>query len=179
MFLLSCRTRLRATDNNDNSDTKQEDTIVEEAWMSFDKSEQVSYVDLSNYGRLKLPGQWKYSDSQPPRYFSYENSENLLLRLDMGLLDTMKFYSKGMIKAELLTNLYEQGITLWRQKNGEIHRIEQNEDNTIAKLTIDPTKQIFFLSGIKENKTMTLYLAPKTPDDLKSVDLLRQIFRMW
>lgn len=176
-ILQGCRIPQTANFNN-NSDTKP-GILVEESWMDYDKGEQVSYVDLYKYGRLKLPGQWKHSNSQPPRYFSYENSENHLLTLDMGLLDTMTFYSKEIAEAELLKKLYEQGIALWRQKDGQIKTIEENIDNTISKLTIDPTRQIFFLCGVKDNKSMTLYLVPKTPDDLKSVDLLRQVFSMW
>ena len=176
-FLLSCETRSHQLDRN------AEIPIVEEAWMNFDTVDQVSYVDLYQYGRLKLPGRWKYSDGQPPRFFGYENSENHLLRLDRGLLDTMSFYSKGMTKGEILTKLYEQGIqgiSILREKEGgRILSIEENQDNMISKFTIDSTKQIFFLCGVKDSKTMTLYLVPKISDDLKSVDLLKTVYREW
>ncbi len=180
-FLISCGTRNpQASHYSDNSDTKTDIPKAEEAWMNFDNNEQVSYVDLHQYGRLKLPGRWTYSDSQFPRYSSYKNSENHLLRLDMGLLDTMIFYSKGMAETELLTKLYAQGTKLWKEKEtGQIQTIETNQDNIIAKLTIDPTKQIFFLCGIKDNRTMTLYLVPKTPNDLNDIGLLKNVFTKW
>jgi len=180
-FLLSCGTRNNQTASDTNKlDSKTERPIVEEAWMNYDTVDQVSYVDLYQYGRLKLPGRWKYSDGQPPRFFDYENSENQLLRLDRGLLDTMSFYSKRMTKAEILTKLYEQGTAIWRAKEGgQILTIEENQDNMISKLTIDPTNQMYLLCGIKDNKTMTLYLVPKVPDDLKSVDLLKKIYIEW
>jgi hypothetical protein len=180
-LLLSCRTRNNQTASDTNKlDSKTERPIVEEAWMNYDTVDQVSYVDLYQYGRLKLPGRWKYSDGQPPRFFDYENSENHILRLDRGLLDTMSFYSKGMTKAEILTKLYKQGTSIWREKEGgQILVIENNEDNLISKLTIDPTKQIFLLCGVKGNKTMTLYLVPKMSDELKSLDLLKMVYREW
>jgi hypothetical protein len=180
-LLLGCGTRNNQTASDTNKlDSKTERPIVEEAWMNYDTVDQVSYVDLYQYGRLKLPGRWKYSDGQPPRFFDYENSENQLLRLDRGLLDTMSFYSKGMTKAEILTKLYEQGTSIWKEKEGgQILVIENNEDNLISKLIIEPTKQIFLLCGVKTNKTMTLYLVPKNPDDIKNPDLLRKIFKEW
>jgi hypothetical protein len=178
-FLLTgCRTQPRGIDYSNNSDTT-EMLVVEEAWMEYDKSEQVSYVDLFNYGRLKLPGLWKYSDSRFPRYSSYENPEYHLLTLDMGQLDTMTFYAKEMTKAELLAKLYEQGMKSWVKADQKIQTIEQNPDNTISKLVVDATKQIFILSGVKDNKAITLYLVPKQPDEVKNVDLLRKIFMMW
>lgn len=163
------------------ADSEIEFAIAIEPWMDFDSLKESSFHEIEKFGRLTIPGKWKRSDrgSQGPRYFSYENSENYRLTFDIGLLDTMNFYSKDMAKAELLTALYEQGIMVWQQKNGQFKVIEQNQDNTISKLVIEPTKQIFFLCGIKDNKAMTLYLAPKTPDDLKSVDLLKQIFGIW
>jgi hypothetical protein len=179
IFLLGCKTTPQTRAYDKNAGTEQDVAVAEEAWMGFDKSEQVSYVDLYKYGRVKFPGRWKHSTSQPPRYFSYKNSEYHLLTLDIGRLDTMDFYSKGIDKTQLLNNLYEQGTTLWRQRDGQIRMIEENQDYTTAKMTIDSTKQIFYLCGLKGVKTMGLYLVPKSPDDEKNVDLLKQIFKMW
>jgi len=180
-FLFSCGTsNHRTATNTNNLDNKSERPFVEEAWMNYDTADHVSYVDLYQYGRLKIPGQWKHSDNQPPRFFSFENNENHLLKLDRGLLDTMNFYTSGITQTETLIKLYEQGITLWREKkDGHILSIEENQDNMISKLTIDPTNQMYLLCGIKDNKTMTLYLVPKVPDDLKSVDLLKKIYIEW
>ena len=186
LLLLSCGTKKTQTsDYTENLDTSSDTVQIEvpiatEAWMNFDTVEQVSYVDLYQYDRLKIPGKWKHADSQPPRYFSYENSEYHVLQLDRGILDTMKFYQTGITDTELLNRLYDQGTTLWKEKNvGQILTIETNSDNVIAKLTIKPTEQIFLLCGVKKNKTMTLYLVPKTPDDKKNVDLLKKVFIGW
>lgn len=179
IFLVGCQIRPQTNNYNKSSETVEGAAVAEEAWMDFDKSQQVSYVDLYKYGRVKFPGQWKRSTSQPPRYYSYTNSEYHLLTLDIGLLDTMNFFSGDMKKTQLLTKLYEQGTTLWRQRSGKIQMMEENQDYTTAKLTIDSTDQIFYLCGLKDNKTMGLYLVPKTPNNKKSLGLLKQVFDMW
>ena len=184
LFLVACGTgKTQTTDANDNSHEKEEIPIAKEAWMDFDKDEEVSYVDLYQYGRLKLPGRWQHSDGEPPRYFGYKNSENHMLRLDRGLLDTMSFYSDGITKAILLTKLYEQGTSIWKEKKtGDLQIIEQNNETIIAMLTIDSAdsaNKIYLLCGLKDRKTMTLYLVPKRPADLNSTNLLKRIYKDW
>jgi len=174
LILLSCGVKKSQTD----SDTHI--PIATEAWMDYDKDDDVSYVDIYKFGQIRIPGKWKHSGLPGNRQSGrlvYENDENEMIIVDIGVPDTMTFYKKGMEDKEFLNKLYEQGITFWNRKgDGQIETVEDNSDNVIGKLTVEPTRQIFYLFGLRDNKSMTIYFVSTKRDDKDKVDLLKKVF---
>jgi hypothetical protein len=187
LILFSCGVRKSQTiaDSDVDKDAELDTTVLDEAiateaWMDFDNDKQVSFVDIYKFGQIRIPGKWYHSSlrsNQQSGRFVYENKDKEILIVDLGIPDTMSFYKKGMTNKEFVNKLYEQGISFWKGKEaGQIETIEENSDNVIGKLTVEPTKQIFYLFGLREKKSMTIYFISPVLDDNQKVVLLKKVF---
>ncbi len=178
LVLFSCgvKTPQQSSDSNNYADP-----IATLSWLDFDVKKQSSSHDIGKFGRVRIPGKWYHStlNGNTKLYgrYVYENNNYDILIVDLGVLDTVSFYTKGMTDKEFVNKSYEQGLSFWNGKEkGKIETIEENTDNVIGKLTVDPTKKIFFLFGLRDNYSMTLYFIPSNPDDKKEIELLRKVF---
>jgi hypothetical protein len=157
------------------------DSIVTEAWLDFDMEKQSSFVDIHKFGRMRIPGKWYHStlsgNTKLHGRHVYENKDYDILIVDIDALDTISFYKKGMTDKEFVNKSYEQYLSFLKGKElGKIETIEENKDNVIGRLTVDSTKQMFFLFGLKNNYSMNLCLIPTKPDDKEEIDLIRKVF---